>query len=122
MEGSLKIKIDKGACRAIDAKIREAVFLTAEALHTEVIQAQVIPFDTGNLQNESTYVTKESDGATLRSVTPYAARLYFHPEYNFQKVNNRNAQGRWLEPWISGKNKDFCKETFASLIKRRVIK
>ena len=29
---------------------------TAEALHTEVIQAQVFPRDTGALQNESTYV------------------------------------------------------------------
>ena len=29
---------------------------TAEALHTEVVQAQVVPFDTGNLQNESTFV------------------------------------------------------------------
>lgn len=29
---------------------------TAEALHTEVVQAQVMPFDTGNLQNESTFV------------------------------------------------------------------
>ena len=25
---------------------------TAEALHTEVVQAQVMPFDTGHLQNE----------------------------------------------------------------------
>ena len=29
---------------------------TAEALHTEVVQAQGMPFDTGNLQNESTFV------------------------------------------------------------------
>ena len=29
---------------------------TAEALHTEVVQAQVFPRDTGNLQNESTFV------------------------------------------------------------------
>ena len=33
-----------------------ALELTAEALHTEVIQAQVFPFDTGNLQNEGTFV------------------------------------------------------------------
>ena len=31
---------------------------TAEALHTDVVQAQVIPFDTGNLQNESFWVLK----------------------------------------------------------------
>ncbi len=33
-----------------------ALEMTAEALHTEVVQAQVMPFETGNLQNESTFV------------------------------------------------------------------
>lgn len=36
-----------------DAQIT-ALEQTAEALHTEVVQAQVFPRDTGNLQNEST--------------------------------------------------------------------
>jgi hypothetical protein len=78
---------------------------TAEALHTEVLQAQVMPRDTGHLQNDSTYVdcSRSSSGTVaLVSQTPYARRLYFHPEYNFQKKENPNAQGKWLEPWISG--------------------
>ena len=50
---------------------------TAEALHTEVVQAQVMPFDTGNLQNESTFVdTSEASSGkvSLVSSTPYARR------------------------------------------------
>ena len=38
-----------------DAQIA-ALEQTAEALHTEVVQTQVFPRDTGNLQNESTFV------------------------------------------------------------------
>ena len=38
-----------------DAQV-EALEQTAEALHTEVIQAEIMPRDTGNLQNESTFV------------------------------------------------------------------
>lgn len=94
---------------------------TAEALHTEVVQAQVFPRDTGNLQNESTFVdyTNASKGkVSLVSTTPYARRLYFHPEYKFSKDENPNARGKWYEPWISGKDKDFCKNAFQKLFKR----
>ena len=78
---------------------------TGEALHTEVVQAQVFPFDTGNLQNESTFVdySKSKNGkVTLVSSTPYARRLYYHPEYNFQTKENPNAKGMWYEDWLSG--------------------
>ena len=34
------------------------------------------------------------------------------------KKENPNAQGNWLEPWISGKNKDFCKKAFAQFYKK----
>ena len=72
-----------------------ALEMTAEALHTEVVQAQVFPFDTGNLQNESTFVdySEAKDGkVALISSTPYARRLYYHPEYNFQTKENPNAR------------------------------
>lgn len=94
---------------------------TAEALHTEVVQAQVMPRDTGHLQNDSTFVdTSQSKSGTvsLVSQTPYARRLYYHPEYNFSTTENPNAQGKWLEDWISGDKKDFCQKTFAALYKR----
>ena len=66
-----------------DAQIT-ALEHTAEALRTDVEQAQVFPFDTGNLQNDSTFVdTEQSSKGTVSLVnaTPYARRLYYHPEY-----------------------------------------
>lgn len=103
-----------------DAQVT-ALEMTVEALHTEVVQAQVMPRDTGHLQNESTFVdTSQSKSGTVTMVsqTPYARRLYFHPEYNFRKVENANAQGHWYEPWISGSKKDFCKKAFSKFFKQ----
>lgn len=99
----------------------KALEMTGEALHTEVVQAQVMPRDSGHLQNESTFVDysqSKSGIVTLISQTPYARRLYFHPEYNFRTVENANAQGKWLEPWISGKQKTFCKKAFSKFFKQ----
>lgn len=95
---------------------------TAEALHTEVVQAQVFPFDTGNLQNESMFVdySKSASGkVSLISSTPYARRLYYHPEYHFQKYENPFAGGAWYEPWLPGGiSQDFAKKAFKKFYKR----
>lgn len=95
---------------------------TAEALHTEVVQEQVIPFDTGNLQNESTFVdcSESSRGkVSLVSSTPYARRLYFHPEYHFSKDENPSARGEWYEDWLpGGLHADFAIKAFKELYRR----
>lgn len=95
---------------------------TAEALHTEVLQEQVMPRDTGNLQNESTFVDyseSKSGKVTLVSSTPYARRVYFHPEYHFQKDENKNARGEWYEDWLpGGKKSDFAINTYKKLYRR----
>ena len=97
---------------------------TAEALHTEVVQAQVMPFDTGNLQNESTFVdtSEASNGkVSLVSSTPYARRLYYHPEYNFQRGKNPNAGAAWYGPYEAGGAKEsFIPDTFAARMKEKV--
>ena len=99
-----------------------ALEMTAEALHTEVVQAQVMPFETGNLQNESTFVdySESKQGkVTLVSSTPYARRLYYHPEYNFQTDENPFAGGEWYEPWLpGGVSQDFARNAFKRLYKK----
>ena len=100
----------------------QALEQTAEALHTEVVQAQVFPFDTGNLQNESTFVdcSESSRGqVTLASTAPYARRVYFHPEYHFQTKENPNAKGMWYEDWLpGGKNAGDAAKAFEQFYKK----
>lgn len=95
---------------------------TAEALHTEVVQAQVIPFDTGNLQNESMFVNYSESAkgiAALVHTTPYARRLYFHPEYDFHTDENPNARGEWYEDWLpGGKYEKFASDAFKEFYRR----
>ena len=100
----------------IESDIRKALIKTADAVKTDVQQSQTMPFDSGQLQNRSTFVddSKASSGkASVVSDTPYARRLYFHPEYKFSTRDNPNAGGAWFEPYISGAKKDYAKKVFA---------
>ncbi len=122
MRVSSTVKMNFGRIRQLTKASMTALEQTAEALHTEVVQAQVMPFATGNLQNESTFVDYgdiRSGRAVIVSSTPYARRLYFHPEYHFDKGENPNAKGKWYEDWLpGGKEEDFCQKTYAKFYKR----
>lgn len=119
---SSKVKLNMAQINLLERAQVVALEQTAEALHTEVTQAQVFPRDTGHLQNESTYVdySKSNEGkVTIVSSTPYARRLYFHPEYDFQKTANPHAKGRWYEDWLSGgRDAEFCTNAFKQFYRR----
>lgn len=94
---------------------------TAEYLHQDLVLSQTMPFDKGTLQGESTFVDNSDVGSAtvaLVSATPYARRLYFHPEYNFNKKENPKAGAKWLEPYIKGDKKNLAQDSFRKLYKR----
>jgi molybdenum cofactor biosynthesis enzyme MoaA len=117
-----KVKLNMNVIRQFDKATVTALEQTTDALLTEVKNAQVMPFDTGNLQNESTFVdySHSAQGkTTISSSTPYARRLYYHPEFNFQKTNNKNAGGKWFDPWLKGGSREnFCNEAFEKIYRR----
>lgn len=120
MNVSSRVKINRQKIKQLTMAQITALEKTTEALHTEVVQAQVFPFQTGNTQNESTFpdYSKSKEGRTsIVTSNPYARRLYYHPEYHFSKAENPNARGNWYQPWIDGKEKNFCKETFKKFYK-----
>lgn len=104
---------------------KQALVKTADAMLTQVKNAEVMPFDTGTLQNDSTAVDAsdaENGNVRIVSSTPYARKVYFHPEYNFQTVNNRFAGAYWFKPWMgSGSRRDFVAKAFA-IHYRRLLK
>ena len=115
------IKLDEAKLKELTRQQYISLAQTADALVTDLRDSQTMPFDTGNLQNDSTFLDdsqKEQGKVSIVSSTPYARRLYYHPEYNFRTANNRNAGGKWFEPYISGNRTDFVKDTFAKLFKR----
>lgn len=108
------------------AKLNKAIITsleqTGDYVLGEVVEKQVMPFESGYLQNESTYVVKErssSGTVSIVSSTPYARRLYFHPEYNFKTDNNPNAKGEWLEEWAEGgKYANEVRQAYAHFLKK----
>ena len=122
MKITVKTTVDTAKLAAIDAAAQRALALTAEVIHGQVVQAQVMPFRTGHLQNESTFV--DQSGAAeghvdIVSATPYARRLYYHPEYNFDTTNNPNAGGQWFAPWAAGGEYSETAEDHRSSGRRR---
>ncbi len=116
------VKLNLPKIRQLTGAQVTALEETAEALHTEVVQAQVFPRDTGNLQNESTFLDRSESGhgkVSLISSTPYARRLYFHPEYHFQTYENPHARGEWYKDWLpGGKKSDFAIKTYKEIYRR----
>ena len=118
---SSTIKLNEAKLKELTKQQYVSIAQTADALVTDLRDSQTMPFDTGNLQNDSTFIDdsqKEQGRVSIVSSTPYARRLYYHPEYDFRTTNNRNAGGKWFEPYISGNRTDFLKDTFAKLFKR----
>ena len=119
---SSKVVLNMGLIKQLSQAQVEALEKTGEALHTEVVQSQVMPRDTGTLQNEKTFVdhSASSQGIiTIASEGPYARRLYFHPEYDFQTFENAFAGGEWYKPWLpGGAYEDFAVKAFQKFYKK----
>jgi len=113
------IKLELAILNSLDQAKVTALTQTADALKGEVVQAGVVPKDEGTLQN-TMFVSDEKaqEGkVTLVHNTPYARRLYYHPEYNFNRTasGNKNAKGHWFEDWTDG---DWARNAFATLFGR----
>ena len=114
---SSRIELNMSVLNMLDNAQLEALAQTADATLTELRDRQVMPFDTGNLQNDSTFVDdSQRDKVSIVSSTPYARRLYFHPEYNYRRGNNASAGGKWFDSFL---NDDFIVSAYAKLLKQR---
>ena len=118
---SSTIKLNEAKLKELTKQQYVSLAQTADAVLTDLRDSQTMPFDTGNLQNDSTFIDdsqKEQGRVSIVSSTPYARRLYYHPEYDFRHTNNPNASGKWFEPYISGNKSDFIVNAFKELFKR----
>lgn len=96
---------------------------TAEAVKTDLIQSQTMPFDTGTMQNDNTYVDDKriiKGVAKIVTDTPYARKVYFDPEITIHKDKNPNAKQRWFDDYVSGEKKNLPIKHFQQLLRRRL--
>lgn len=117
-----KIKLNLPLLKQLDKAQQTALRNTTDALLTQIKNSQVMPFDTGNLQNESTFAdyANLAEGETkIVSSTPYARRLYFHPEYNFSREETvARASGLHLGSRVA-QGKTFVKRHLHDFTSRR---
>lgn len=120
------VQMDNDTLQRLSRNSIKALELTADQVKGDVIRARVIPKDVGILE-DSIYCDYSqsnqgkvfiSTGASGDTPTPYARRLYYHPEYNFRTSKNPNAKGNWFEDWISGNKKSFAQEKFEAIYRR----
>lgn len=122
-----KEKLQDGFSRALE--------MTGEAVRTDLVQSQTIPFAEASEKNlrrgvvpgqlqGSLYVdrTRSRQGrVSVVASTPYARRLYYHPEFNFYRGTNALAGGLWFEPYARGGDRaKWLKETYEKFAKRRL--
>ena len=111
-----RVELNMSVLNMLDGAQFQALAQTADATLTELRDRQVMPFDTGNLQNDSTFVDdSQKTTVSIVSSTPYARRLYFHPEYNYRRGNNASAGGKWFESFL---NDNFIRDAYAKLLKQ----
>lgn len=118
MKIKVDVKLNPEAIKAIQDATVKALPLTMEAMKTEVNNMQVVPKEVGTLE-ESVVTGVENGVGYISYNTPYARRLYFHPEYDFRQDKNPNAQGRWLDPFIHGDKKEWLEEAFGKNLKEQ---
>lgn len=116
MSKGATVEFNNPILNQIDENIEKALVITAGLLQDEIRESMVIPRDLGTLQGEAFFIDDSDvkDGVVrLCHDTPYARRMYFHPEYNFQTASwvdeqgrqhggNVNAQGLWFTLWEEG--------------------
>ena len=117
---SIKVTMDPKGLKALKDSQIIAIKKTAMKMLAEKVDDQQIPMDEGTLQN---VLTDVDDSAARRgevqivSQGPYAARLYYNPQYNFNHQFNVNARGEWWEDFLTGSKKDRPAELYAYFLK-----
>lgn len=119
MKTKVTIKLDRAKINTLINAKNKALEEATEAILSDIKTSAVVPKDTGELERSGFVdLSKISEGITsINFDTQYARRLYYHPEYNFRKDKNINAQGKWMQSYVDGDNKEFVIDTYKQFLK-----
>lgn len=119
MNIEVKAELYDDKINALEKARQQALEMTVQAVLSDIKTSATVPKDTSALEDSG--FTETDVGNMVASIifdTPYARRLYWHPEYNFRTDKNPNAGGLWMQPYIDGDKKDFIKNTYKKFLKR----
>lgn len=122
-----------GKRRELDDDIRRALEMTAEAVRTDLVTSGTVPYAEDSDENRSRGVvpgelqgsifvdcSRSSSGTvSVVSNTPYARRLYYHPEYSFYQGANPQAGGLWYAAYLPrGAKQHLARRAFARFLRK----
>lgn len=115
----MAVKINKRQMHDLSRQIQQALEMTAEEVTTDMKRSEILPYREGNLtlHTQPNYRRAKQGVVSIVSSTPYARRLYYHPEYKFNRSHNRFAGGLWFEPYKRGRKK-WVTAVFAKHLER----
>lgn len=119
----MKITFNTKNINMINENARLALIDTAEAIKTDLIQSQTMPFDTGTMQNDSTFVDDKKAIKGIAKIvvdTVYSRKVYFDPDINIHTDKNPNAKQYYFDDYIVGDKKDLPIKYFKKHLKRRI--
>jgi len=114
-------KLNYANLNRVKENSNKAVALAAEATLTDIITYGSLPWATGKHIEASTHTDLSNvrkGKASIVTNVVFARRLYYHPEYFFNKEHNARAGGEWFKPWISGTKSKFFKNAYVKLLRR----
>ena len=108
-----------GRRRKLGNEFRMALEQAAEAVRTDLVMSQTVPYAEDSPENRDRGVVpgelqsslhlddsrSASGSVSVVASTPYARRLYYHPEYSFYRGANPKAGGLWFRPYLPGGRK-----------------
>ena len=112
----VKVELYQDKIRQLTAAVARSAEQAAEVVKSDIVASQTVPKNAGELECSGFFVVSKSKYQIIFD-TPYARRLYWHPEYDFRKDKNPNAGGMWMQPYIDGEKKDFFKKAFRARLK-----
>ena len=112
-----------GANAALESAFGNALNKTAEDIVLDVEARGVVPYaesaqkrghEAGRLARSVDVQPSKStaNGARIVWNAPFAARAYFHPEWQFSTVVHGNARGRWMDDYIDGERTAYVRERY----------
>lgn len=117
MKVNAKVTLNTKALQQLETIKQQALEMTTEAVKTDIVTSAVVPKQTGELERSAFVEVKPGKGRIIFD-TPYARRLYWHPEYNFRQDKNANAGGKWMESYHAGDKRVWVNQTFATFVKQ----
>lgn len=117
MKAKVNIQLYPDKIKTLFNAIEPSLLQATEAVKTQIASDQVVPKNVGELERSAFVRKKARSKYQIVYDTPYARRLYWHPEYDFRKDKNPHAQGLWMQSYVDGNDKNY----FANAFKARLI-